>query len=128
MNTPTIIFFVALGVFIIFRIRRWFMTRSLKQYTAVDFKSGIGPDKIFLDVRTKQERSSSSIQGSIHIPLNEIQGRIADLNKYRDREIVCYCQSGSRSLSAAALLKSRGFNVANLRGGISEWNFQNLGA
>ncbi len=128
MNTPTIIFFFILGIFLVLRIRKWFMTRSLKQYTAADFKAGIGSDKIFLDVRTNQERSYSSIQGSIHIPLNELRSRTNELNKYRDREIVCYCQSGSRSLSAAAFLHTEGYNTANLRGGIGEWKFQNLGA
>lgn len=82
---------------------------------------------ILLDVRTKSERSAQHIAGSIHIPLQELAIRIEELKKFAGREIICYCQSGSRSMSAAALLQKKGLDAANLRGGIAEWNFYKLG-
>jgi rhodanese-related sulfurtransferase len=55
--------------------------------------------------------------------LHSLSTRVGELEQHRRREIICYCQTGNRSLSAAAKLKRGGFSVANLRGGITEWNF-----
>jgi rhodanese-related sulfurtransferase len=81
---------------------------------------------VLLDVRTASERQSSSIKGSIHIPLHEIRRRTDELKKYGEKEIVSYCASGNRSVSATATLKKLGFNAANMKGGIAEWNFSGL--
>ena len=99
--------------------------RALKQYTPSEIdvllKSNGGP--LLLDVRTDAERQSGSLRGSLHIPIASLRTRMKELEQYRSREIVCYCASGSRSASAALLLKKNGFNAANLRGGMAEWNF-----
>lgn len=81
---------------------------------------------VMLDVRTASERKEQAIEGSIHIPLNELGTRMDELNKHREKEIIVYCRTGNRSLSAAAKLEKRGFKVSNLKGGITEWKFQNL--
>jgi rhodanese-related sulfurtransferase len=47
-----------------------------------------------------------------------------DIRKFKDKEIICYCRSGNRSLSAAILLQKKGINAANLIGGITAWKFQ----
>jgi len=77
---------------------------------------------VLLDVRTDAERSSSVIKGSHHIPLHRLRSRISELEKYRNREIVCYCQNGSRSLTAAAVLRRSGFTASSMDGGMVEWN------
>ncbi|MBI5464507.1 MAG: rhodanese-like domain-containing protein, partial [Ignavibacteriales bacterium] len=76
-----------------------------------------------LDVRTDSERQLGTIRGSVHIPLHHIVRRIEELEKHKAKEIICFCQTGNRSVSAALLLKRRGFKVANLVGGMAEWNF-----
>lgn len=81
---------------------------------------------VLLDVRTNAERERKSIKGSLHIPLHELGRRMEELEKHKSKEIICYCQSGSRSFSAAARLKKFGFTVANMNGGISEWNSSGL--
>ena len=48
-----------------------------------------------------------------------------ELEKYKNKEIICYCRSGNRSLNSASLLKKHGFNSANMKGGIVTWNFSN---
>ena len=81
---------------------------------------------VLLDVRTTGERQSKSIKGSIHVPLHEIRRRADEFKKYGAKEIVCYCASGSRSVSATATLKKLGYNAANMKGGIAEWSFSGL--
>jgi len=81
---------------------------------------------ILLDVRNNSERSGQNIKDSVHIPLKELSSRSNELVKFQDKEIVCYCATGSRSLSAASRLKRNGFKTANLKGGMLQWNTAGL--
>jgi rhodanese-related sulfurtransferase len=114
-----------IGIIAVFMIRKWWRQRGMKNYSPEELASAMekNSDIVLLDVRTNGEHSGQHIPGSIHIPLHELPARLGELKKYLPREIVCYCQSGSRSVSAMLILDKNGFNAANLNGGISEWNF-----
>jgi rhodanese-related sulfurtransferase len=105
-------------------IQRIKLSLNTKTYDAFEVKDKIKAslNVVLLDVRTITEHNRQAIKGSIHIPLQEIDKRTAELNKFKNKEIICYCQSGSRSLIAAGKLKKMGFNSANLKGGITSWN------
>ena len=75
----------------------------------------------FLDVRTESEYASGHIPNSLHIPLQEIQGRISELEDIKDKNIIVYCRSGGRSSIASKSLLKNGYNVINLSGGILGW-------
>ncbi len=81
---------------------------------------------MLLDVRTPGERKERNIKGSFHIPLTELNRRTDELTRFRDREIICYCSTGSRSLHAASKLKKNGFTAANLKGGLIQWKAEGL--
>ena len=108
-------------------VRRLYLRWRIPHYSASELGERIasGEPLVMLDVRTAGERKERSIEGSIHIPLPELGTRMDELKRHRNKEIVVYCRSGNRSLSAAAKLVKKGFTVANLKGGISEWNFRN---
>ena len=75
---------------------------------------------ILLDVRTDREYFLSSIEGSLHMPMNTITEGYASLDK--DKEIIVQCKSGVRSEKVCEFLLNNNFkNVKNLRGGIVEW-------
>jgi rhodanese-related sulfurtransferase len=75
------------------------------------------PDYQLVDVRTERERAVGYLPGSVHIPLDELRDRLAELNRLRDT--VVYCQAGQRGYFAARLLRQRGFErVRNVTGGI----------
>ena len=116
-----IISFILLILF--FKIRKYYNTRSINNYSASEVKQMLKSNSniILLDVRTEQERKSGSIKPSIHIPLHEISLKADQLKKYQSKEIICYCQSGMRSVSAAIKLKKLGFNSSNMKGGYSTW-------
>lgn len=124
MSSSEIFMYAMLGIVAFFYIKKMMVQRSITQYVPADIDERMKSGRsVLLDVRTAGERKSSSIQGSFHIPLHELSSRISELKKHNSKEIICYCQSGSRSISAASTLKKAGYTVANLRGGISEWNF-----
>jgi len=80
------------------------------------------PDSIvLLDVREPFERHFAAIQPSLHIPMNDVPSRLAEIP--RNREVVVYCHSGARSMMVASFLEGEGFeSVANLTGGIDAWS------
>lgn len=77
-----------------------------------------------LDVRQPEEFRSGHIAGAKLVPLGELRQRLQELPK--DREILCVCQSGSRSGSAVGQLTSAGLNAINLRGGMLGWKMAGL--
>ena len=75
---------------------------------------------ILLDVRTDREYFLSSIEGSLHMPMNTISEGYTSLDK--DKEIIVQCKSGVRSEKVCEFLLNNNFkNVKNLTGGIVEW-------
>lgn len=75
---------------------------------------------LLVDVRSEGEYRDGGIQGSINIPIQELSGRADELGD-QDREIVVYCQSGSRSAMAKRLLESKGFTKVYDLGGMGRW-------
>ena len=125
MNFFQIILILLAGLVVYNFIRKLILTKTIKQYSANEANDVVKKTRnaILLDVRTSSERSAQQIKGSVHIPLNELRRRSSELKKYKDKEIICYCRTGSRSINAASILKKNGFNSANLKGGIVSWNF-----
>jgi adenylyltransferase/sulfurtransferase len=82
-----------------------------------------GEPPFLLDVRRPDEYVVANMGGAL-IPLDELPGRIGELESHRgDELIVVHCRSGSRSARAVELLRQHGFtNVANLKGGILAWS------
>lgn len=65
------------------------------------------------DVRTPAEFRSGAYPRAKNLPLDEVERRLASLGS-RDRPIVLYCASGSRSAHAARILRKAGFtDVSN---------------
>ncbi|MCK9408710.1 MAG: rhodanese-like domain-containing protein [Bacteriovoracaceae bacterium] len=123
MTSEQILLYAILGIMLIFYIRKQLLARSINNYNGAQAKEQIRAGSILLDVRTANERNSRSLPSSIHIPLQELSSRMKELEKYRGKEIICYCASGSRSVSAGIKLKKAGFTAGNLTGGIGSWNF-----
>lgn len=76
---------------------------------------------VLLDVRGHGEHTVRNIPGSFVIPLGELSRRLNELERHRDRAIVVYCRSGSRSALACRLLNKNGFQASNLAGGLINW-------
>lgn len=123
MSGDQIFLYALLGLLVFVYLRKQLLARGLQHYTPSEVKERIKAGSILLDVRTAGERSSRSIPQSVHIPLQEIGSRMKELERYRGKEIICYCASGSRSVSAAIKLKRAGFTAGNLKGGMASWNF-----
>jgi rhodanese-related sulfurtransferase len=77
---------------------------------------------LVLDVRTAEEFQKGHILNARNLPLPQLDSRVADIEKFRDKPIIVSCESGNRSGSAVAALRKHGFaQVFSLRGGIGAW-------
>ena len=92
---------------------------------ALKEKIDSGDDFMLVDTRTTGElRRVGRIPGAVHIPIDDLRGRLADLEREREREIVLYCAVGVRSYLAHRVLALRGFTkVRTLTGGVSAWPY-----
>ena len=100
---------------------------NVKQLNVNDAVRLMNDDAIILDVREGSEYSTGHIPNAIHIPMSSLVKRINELEKYKQKNILAYCRSGSRSNSACRTLSKQGFeSVNNLSGGIMSWSNANL--
>nr|WP_220185921.1 rhodanese-like domain-containing protein [Paenactinomyces guangxiensis] len=77
---------------------------------------------ILVDVRTDEEFREGHIPNAIHIPHDQMEERFAELNPYKEQNILLICRSGRRSVMAAHVLSKEGFShLYNLKGGMLEW-------
>ena len=65
-----------------------------------------------VDVRTTSEFMGGNVEGSINIPLQEIQQRMDELKDLKQPLVLC-CASGNRSGQATQFLSQQGIECCN---------------
>ncbi|MDX1696679.1 MAG: rhodanese-like domain-containing protein [Thiohalobacterales bacterium] len=73
---------------------------------------------VMIDMRSDKEYGEGHIVNAVHLP--DASGAKPD--KFRDRSVIVYCRSGSRSQAYCSKLRKQGFeSVYNLKGGVLAW-------
>jgi rhodanese-related sulfurtransferase len=72
-----------------------------------------------VDVRASQEYAEGHIPGALHLPMEQAEARMDDLQ--HDAPVVLVCQSGRRAGMTCELLKSHHDNLLVLTGGTQAW-------
>jgi rhodanese-related sulfurtransferase len=98
--------------------------KELSGHDVVDMRA---QSPLLLDVREPWEFALAAIRveglRTLHIPMNEIPGRLSELDAAQP--VVCICHHGMRSAQVVAFLERQGFDAAyNLAGGIQAWSEQ----
>ena len=71
-----------------------------------------------LDVRTIPEYKSGHLRDATLIPVQALSENLGMLKQDKDKKIIVYCRTGSRSVSASRILEENGFTPLNVKGGI----------
>ena len=77
-----------------------------------------------VDVREADEHAVGRIGGSLHIELDRLPSEAGAID--RERPVVFYCRSGSRSALAAQAFRAAGYDAHNLAGGLLAWQERGL--
>jgi rhodanese-related sulfurtransferase len=77
-----------------------------------------------VDVRYDKEWEAGHIEGAVHIPEDDLEDRLDELD--RDRPVVTVCRAGTRSDDAAEWLRGQGFDAQSVDGGMLAWKWAGL--
>ncbi|MCK4839362.1 MAG: hypothetical protein KAS94_11220 [Desulfobulbaceae bacterium] len=72
---------------------------------------------IIIDVRTNEEAAKGKLINSVHIPLNKLELRLADIPE--DKEIILHCTTGARARMAYSFLSQHRAKVSFLHARIT---------
>jgi len=106
---------------------------TLKEYFQAKLAAELGPhdvkrlidaqnrEIVILDVRSREGFDEGHVPGAVHIPLEELTGRVRELDP--KKEYISYCWTVTCLLSAKAsyYLASQGFLAREMVGGIEAW-------
>lgn len=82
--------------------------------------------QLILDVRSKWEYMGGHIPGAINIPHDQLDSRLGEILTFKNKDVVLYCASGGRVVTAAKILRSAGFNsLLHLDGDMNAWRSNN---
>ena len=100
--------------------------KSLSPFAATKLLNG--GEALFLDVRDDKDFKAGHISNAKHVPLSNMDKFMHELEKYKDKDVVIYCESGQqRSQKAGAKLRKNGFTqLHQIAGGLGEWEKANL--
>lgn len=97
---------------------------AVKEVSRAQARELIDQGAQLIDVRADHEWEAGRIPGATHIPLAELAGRTAEIDK--ERPVVLYCRGGNRSSMATEALAAAGFDASKLSEGIVGWAAEDL--
>lgn len=84
-------------------------------------------EAVVIDVRESNEWATGHIPNARHIALGQLEKRLHEIEKFKERPVIVCCASGIRSANACKQLQKAGFQqVFNLAGGVTAWGEANL--
>lgn len=105
---------VTIGLFLLM----WMVKRP--DITANAARELLSNGALLVDVRSPSEFSSGHLKGAKNIPVQAIGQRTAELGS-KDRPVILYCASGTRSAMAKRTLKAAGFSRVHNLGAMRNW-------
>ncbi len=82
---------------------------------------------VILDLRSENNFKEGHIINAINIPAERLSERQNELQKYKERHVILYCNNGTESARATHILKHNGFEKIHcMKGGLLAWRNANL--
>jgi hydroxyacylglutathione hydrolase len=91
---------------------------TVDRMTATELESEYANNPLIIDIRKKSEFDSEHVLNALNIPLNQMNQHLREIPK--DKPFILHCAGGYRSMIAASMLKSRGYeNFKDVEGGMT---------
>ena len=91
---------------------------TVNRISAEELEASHNNDMLIIDIRNKGEYNAEHLENAINIPLDYINEHLAEFPK--DKAFTIHCAGGYRSMIAASILKSRGWdNFREVAGGFN---------
>ncbi len=121
-----IAFFAVLGMIIYTEWTRFQGAgTSLSPFAATRMVNG--GEALLLDVRAATEFKTGHVLNAMNVPVGDLDKRMHELQKYKQKDVLVYCDNGMRTTRAMARLKKNGFEqLHTLAGGLAAWEKANL--
>mgnify|MGYP001822324786 CR=1 FL=1 len=114
---------VAVGMLVQYESRK--SGQSLSPQQAINLVNT--EDGIFVDLRDGGDYGKGHIANAVSIPAAKIDGRMAELDKYKEKPVVLVCKMGQHSGAVGKKLGQAGYSrVFRMSGGMMEWGQQQL--
>lgn len=94
-------------------------TPAIPEIEVAELAAALDEGAVVLDVRTIDEVEEARVAGVVHVPLDELEHRLAEVPEASPLYVIC--RSGARSMAACSLLTAAGRDVVNVRGGTLAW-------
>lgn len=94
--------------------------KRLGQVSSADARRMVQEGAKLVDVRSPAEFGSGHIPGAVNVPVNELGGKLKNIGP-KDKPVIVYCASGTRSAMARSVLKSQGYEKVFNLGPMSRW-------
>ena len=120
-NLTNILYWIAMaGIALYFAYTKGWILADFEFITPKQAQVLIEKDQnvTLLDVRTVDEFKEGHIRGATLIPVSKLEANLVKLKDSKNKQIVVYCRSGSRSVAASRILKAHGFTPLNVKTGM----------
>jgi rhodanese-related sulfurtransferase len=87
----------------------------------------INQGALVIDLRNKESFDAGHIVDARNVPAATLESQADSLKKWRDKNVIAYCDTGAAGAGAARALVKLGFTkVFNLQGGLNAWVKDNM--
>ncbi len=121
INYTNILYWIAMvGLLFYFSYTKGWIFANFESITPQQAKILLEDDNnvTLLDVRTIEEFKTGHIRDAQLIPLSKLENNLNKLQAVKNKKIIVYCRTGSRSVSASRILQKHGFTPLNVKEGI----------
>ncbi len=81
---------------------------------------------VFVDVREKSDYSAGHIVDALHLPFNQAKEKHSQLSGVKEKTLILVDKMGQHAGAVGRELRTHGYSVVRLDGGMAEWTGQNL--
>ena len=79
---------------------------------------------VVIDARDASEYEAGHIKGALNVFVDEAESKLGDLEQYKDKKVIVYCNSGNKSGKLAQLLVDNGFTDVSNADGVKQYEYE----